>query len=324
MPRVPDVPAAHSMDTDWFAVDKDGHVAYFSSGEAGAVPVDSLTMEPAEADPLGALSPRPGNDVIYDLESRRPPGATPEASHWRFTARRDDPELGPVLMFVPTADVARAELAQGLAVEAKASAGVALKFRSLPRLVSDRLHAAGQCLGCFIDFSLLGDGEEDSAPSPGRLGIFVYDHLCENWIAGPYGRKERPSAPITVDELPASLRDQLSQVRLPLVSFAEAALIQPIEHVPCEAWGYAQLGSDLRTVRQVPGRGEEYGEHFTELQADLQGVSEGLELVAPATRAPGARPAKETARRKRRGWRLLILGLTALGVAVWLLLRTLR
>jgi hypothetical protein len=33
-----DFPAAHSMDTDWFAVDRCGHVALFRSGEAGAVP----------------------------------------------------------------------------------------------------------------------------------------------------------------------------------------------------------------------------------------------------------------------------------------------
>lgn len=33
-----DVPAAHSMDTTWFAVDRDGNVAMFESGEAGAVP----------------------------------------------------------------------------------------------------------------------------------------------------------------------------------------------------------------------------------------------------------------------------------------------
>jgi len=32
-------PAAHSMDTTWFAVDEDGRVARFDSGEAGAVPV---------------------------------------------------------------------------------------------------------------------------------------------------------------------------------------------------------------------------------------------------------------------------------------------
>lgn len=31
-------PAAHSMDTDWFAVDADGNIGIFDSGEEGAVP----------------------------------------------------------------------------------------------------------------------------------------------------------------------------------------------------------------------------------------------------------------------------------------------
>lgn len=34
-----DFPAAHSMDTDWFAVDNDGNVALRSSCEEGAVPI---------------------------------------------------------------------------------------------------------------------------------------------------------------------------------------------------------------------------------------------------------------------------------------------
>jgi hypothetical protein len=33
-----DYPAAHSMDTEWFAVDHDGQVALFRSGENGSVP----------------------------------------------------------------------------------------------------------------------------------------------------------------------------------------------------------------------------------------------------------------------------------------------
>jgi hypothetical protein len=37
-----DFPAAHSMDTHWFAVDRDGHVACFDSGESGAVPTQAL------------------------------------------------------------------------------------------------------------------------------------------------------------------------------------------------------------------------------------------------------------------------------------------
>src|SRR5262245_46798287 len=45
-PRAPsyesamDFPAAHSMDTRWFAVDDDGCVAAFDSGETGCVPED--------------------------------------------------------------------------------------------------------------------------------------------------------------------------------------------------------------------------------------------------------------------------------------------
>lgn len=35
-----DFPAAHSMDTDWFAIDKDGFVALMASDETGPVPVE--------------------------------------------------------------------------------------------------------------------------------------------------------------------------------------------------------------------------------------------------------------------------------------------
>lgn len=33
-----DFPAAHSMDSEWFAVDKDGNIALFETGEAGIIP----------------------------------------------------------------------------------------------------------------------------------------------------------------------------------------------------------------------------------------------------------------------------------------------
>ncbi len=34
-----DYPAAHSMDTEWYAIDEDGHIAQFDSGKFGAVPL---------------------------------------------------------------------------------------------------------------------------------------------------------------------------------------------------------------------------------------------------------------------------------------------
>jgi hypothetical protein len=43
--KLPDYPAAHSMDTMWFAVDADGNVAAFETGESGAVPKEAYLGE---------------------------------------------------------------------------------------------------------------------------------------------------------------------------------------------------------------------------------------------------------------------------------------
>ena len=41
-----DYPACHSMDTTWFAVDKDGNIAIMESGEDGAIPLKiNIQME---------------------------------------------------------------------------------------------------------------------------------------------------------------------------------------------------------------------------------------------------------------------------------------
>jgi hypothetical protein len=46
---VQDFPAAHSMDTEWFAVDHDGRVGVFYSGENGLVPQGVHAYGPGEA-----------------------------------------------------------------------------------------------------------------------------------------------------------------------------------------------------------------------------------------------------------------------------------
>ena len=40
-----DFPAAHSADTTWFAVDADGHIGVFDSGEGGAVPKPNIEFQ---------------------------------------------------------------------------------------------------------------------------------------------------------------------------------------------------------------------------------------------------------------------------------------
>jgi hypothetical protein len=58
-----DYPAAHSMDTSWFAVDAAGHVAVFDSGEDGAVPLAALSLG-------GASDPDPEAREVCDLLAR--------------------------------------------------------------------------------------------------------------------------------------------------------------------------------------------------------------------------------------------------------------
>jgi hypothetical protein len=66
-----------------------------------------------------------------------------------------------------------------------------------------------------------------------RYGLFVYEHLTENWIAGPYGRMLTPSHPLRVDALPPDLRADLELVRFRDLRFADAPRVQPVGRMPC-------------------------------------------------------------------------------------------
>jgi hypothetical protein len=64
----PDFPAAHSMDSCWFAVDDQGQVAYFDTGEGGAIPTDDTFPKGGEA---GGADPLDLDAVVCALLERR-------------------------------------------------------------------------------------------------------------------------------------------------------------------------------------------------------------------------------------------------------------
>ena len=68
-----DFPAAHSMDTMWFAVDRDGRVGCFDSGEAGAVPDRAFGDESSKAAYKPLLRLPVSGEVIYDLSGHEVP-----------------------------------------------------------------------------------------------------------------------------------------------------------------------------------------------------------------------------------------------------------
>src|SRR5688500_5905944 len=110
MDHPPDYPAAHSMDTIWFAVDRDGHVAVFSSGEAGAVPGDAYLGEDGE----GIADDVFGGGATTESVFVRGVGEAGRAAHVSAPLAGRDTG-GPTLVFVDDPVGVAADVEAGLA-----------------------------------------------------------------------------------------------------------------------------------------------------------------------------------------------------------------
>src|SRR5215472_11371667 len=103
-----DFPAAHSMDTIWFAVDQEGHVAGLQPNGAGAAPA---ARPPLMGDDQDRLCQRlqeilPKCPVTYDLAGRITPGPLHRGSdHWAENLAQ--PQA--VLMFLRSLDLVAQE-----------------------------------------------------------------------------------------------------------------------------------------------------------------------------------------------------------------------
>jgi hypothetical protein len=262
-----DYPAAHSMDTAWFAVDADGSVGRFQSGESGAVPVNAAEGNQVLVDverQLGGVLPR--CEAIFDLEGHRDVGQRSDGGwHWFNSGSAHG-----ALLFLTSLEPVRKELGSGRAVPYVARSGNAVIFRQLAQSVARRLHEGGHCLGCFFFPSA-----HEPLGRAAALGLYCYSDPMGNWIAEPYGRKLLPSRPVHIDQLPPDLRDLLNRVRFPNLRFAETTHIQPCETQACRTWGPAYLTADGKRIREIvenpvdDGTGyEEFYREMTEQERD--------------------------------------------------------
>lgn len=175
-----DYPAAHSMDTSWYAVDDLGNIAEFHTGEGGAYP-RGIGLEHA--------------CCLYD---------------------------------------------DGIVIEADLAA------KKLP------------CIQYFQDMERNAN------------------------IAGPYDRESIPFKPANVRDLSPEARVCLERARLPDTDFLEMPVVQPAEHVPCDAYenelDYV-ISRDRRTFTVLPrphGLTPEFAD-WCRSQAERL----GMELVLP-------------------------------------------
>ena len=103
-----------------------------------------------------------------------------------------------VLLFLKSLDLVVGEIATGRARQLPSTSDFAVHFRELPAELARQLHEGDVCLGCFWHWSgLLDQPEGEAHIDPETFGFYQYDHTCENWISGPYGRIAVPRIPFT-------------------------------------------------------------------------------------------------------------------------------
>jgi hypothetical protein len=231
----PDYPAAHSMDTDWFAVDECGHVALCTSGEAGAVPEAAVQLDPDEPSQWFIPPvPVPGKEIPMPFEDC-------EASYFDLVARMFEGIHGvrypdtetDVFAYRPHPGLIARLRTVGLVREyAKDRVLIRLKPGPDKERLHDYIHEQGLCLCCG---TLWWSNEGPRQFSDGTT-TFLYSH-SSGW-AIPYLLKHVPTRAAVVGnaELPAAVQREMSKASV-RGCFRNRLFWQPAETMKCQIYG---------------------------------------------------------------------------------------
>ncbi len=212
-------PAAHSMDTTWFCIDGNGHVAVAETWEAGALPEAWRGRQDG------------GDDVLTYLQRYGPP-VDPRA----FTT--DPPQDGtPVGLSHPSPTPGRYwELLLSVAHPRVRDLipGALPVHTTHEHWVSAMGPMPVEVIADLLERGFVTGGWSGGTWRPSWFGLYQYEHdsRYENTRSGPYVLEgQRPRTPLHADALPAELR--ALAIRLTEIRFARDDRFQPITHVPC-------------------------------------------------------------------------------------------
>ncbi len=240
-----DYPAAHSMDTEWFAVDADGNVGVFDTGEDGALPNDAAKgLGPGEpsfdvslfhaflrAREIASGDLRQTEEeiskIVDSLCLPRAPGrqvlvAVRDSEPERY---RDERGQG----------AAARELISGgdyhILREAKPRVGLSRAPVGHKRL--RELEKSGRLVALLSD-DLLREWSFGDAPGGREVFAFGRPHGEE---PGLYERRSVPEHPIRAEDLPEALREDLGALRL-AIRFEEAERVHLADHIDDDEASY--------------------------------------------------------------------------------------
>lgn len=218
--------AAHSMDSGWFAVDEDGNVAHFDTGEGGAIPA-AAKLVTGEAAATGI----DGWEFVLPWLARQR-GASTEGLD--LTA-----PFSAVFETEATAHAAAAEHGTPLR-ESKTRTAEFCPDAS--RGTEGSLHAKVSAMAGFIGFApTYEDVFEDDAISE-RYPVFLYAH--GTWeIPGEYVRRGSAFAETSCNALAAEELQDAERMATRFSSEETIQLADFYENAECDSWSQG----DLRT-----------------------------------------------------------------------------
>jgi hypothetical protein len=239
---MPDFPAAHSMDTTWFAIDADGYVGIFNSSEGGAIPNDLTRIDNDRIDFRSELVEILCNNKakkIHNIASVEIEDVIKDASldflKDKISTYKNLAKSKSVVCDWYSIKNLVLELSHQLAIEELTSqANIILRFLG-ERIVVYVDKCDREWLKQAIRSQTVLAGKEASLEfNLSWLGWYEYD--CDTWMPIPYDRNYPIEQPIHFDNLPPEIIKRLSITELPNIRFAETESIQPIEHMPCRTW----------------------------------------------------------------------------------------
>jgi hypothetical protein len=246
-----DYPAAHSMDTRWFSVDADGHVALFDSGQDGPVPVG---VQDALWDDLGESLIRSDSGFVYDLVDLPQDGAIAvcagsEAEHGYDLAgapiitKRDllgnvYPTCRALVWLRSASDSALLEGASSVVVP---SADGLLLLGEFSRAGLASMHDEGRLRRAWLHHTLDPSrfGFFRFSPFPVDFQLSIGDSPPEPWPVH-YFRTGRPRQPVVFSALPVELRNGVGVLEISGVNFHTVDEIDVCAIFDC--WGWASGG----------------------------------------------------------------------------------
>lgn len=213
-----DVPAAHSVDSEWYAVDETGEVAVFETGEAGGLPEKAGVVGGEARDASSERAVLVIRALAFALareaDADSPAQAARSAEGWEAELRSE-------------------------AMDAPARRHLLLRFDAPPTATNlERIHQGRWWWGLT---PALTSTEREAAAAGASLvvseselygseyevrGLTVYGN-DDSERPGAYERETRGPA-MTVTDLPADVAGQVSTLKLP-VRFAERASLQLTE-----------------------------------------------------------------------------------------------